>query len=62
MSEKPVLAQEFDKPMNKHTKANLLARMEKLLRYNGDDLDSLAFERNFKECQKLYEELESAEG
>jgi hypothetical protein len=51
------LAQEYDDQIHTHTRANLLVRLEKLLQYSGDDTDSLAFERNFRECQKLYQEL-----
>lgn len=56
-----ILAQEFEKPINKHTKAQLLVRMEKLLQYKSDDIDSVAFTRNFLDCQKLYNELEQVE-
>lgn len=56
-----VLAQEFDDQIHTHTRANLLVRLEKLLQYDSDDLDSLGFQRNFRDCQKLYEELERAE-
>lgn len=62
MSERePVLNREYDDQIHTHTRANLLVRLEKLLQYDGDDLDSLAFERNFRDCQKLYEQLERAE-
>lgn len=57
----PVLGREYDDQLNKHTKANLLVRLEKLLQYDGNDLDSLAFKRNFKDCQMMYEELQRVE-
>jgi len=53
-----VLAQEFDDQIDAHTRANLLVRLEKLLRYDSDDTGSVAFQRNFRECQKLYEQLD----
>lgn len=53
-----VLAQEFDDQIDEHTRANLLVRLEKLIRYDSDDTGDLTFKRNFKECQKLYEQLD----
>lgn len=62
MSERePVLRREFDDQIHVHTRANLLVRLEKLLEYNQDDLDDLAFERNFRECQKMYEQLKQVD-
>ena len=55
-----VLAKEFDDQLYTHTRANLLVRLEKLLECDRDDLDTLAFERNFRECQLLYKELKNA--
>jgi len=56
-----LLAKEYDDQIHTHTRANLLARLEKLLRSDIDDTDNTGFERNFRECQKLYEELTEAE-
>jgi len=62
MSERtPVLRREYDDQIHTHTRANLLVRLEKLLQYDSDDLDDLAFKRNFRDCQKLYEQLKQVE-
>jgi hypothetical protein len=59
MSERePILRRTYDDQLYTHTHANLLARLEKLLQY--DDTDSTSFERNFRECQRLCDELQSA--
>ena len=55
-----VLAKEHDDQLYTHARANLLVRLEKLLEYDRDDLDTVAFERNFRECQLLYKKLKSA--
>lgn len=62
MSERtPVLRREYGDQIHTHTRANLLVRLEKLLQYDTDDLDDLEFERNFRECQKMYEQLKTVE-
>lgn len=58
MSDNQILVQEFEKSIDQVTKKQLLTRLEKLLQYDGDVTNSLAFKRNFKECQKLYQQLE----
>ncbi len=52
-----VLAKELDDQLARHTRANLLVRLEKLLQYDLDDTDKIGFQQNFRECQKLYQEL-----
>lgn len=56
-----LLAQEYDDQLSEHTRANLLARVEKLLQYDYTDTGSREFAKNFRECQDLYERLEEIE-
>jgi len=51
---------EYDEPHLQDMQANLQAAVSKLFYYDTSDLDSAAFERNFRECQLMFEELNRA--
>jgi hypothetical protein len=55
--DEPLLAQEYEDQLDQHTKAQLLARVERLLRCDPDDVDTVAFKRNFRDSKQLYEQL-----
>ena len=51
------LTKEYDDQLKKHEKANLLARLVKLLEYDEDDIESDGFRQNFLDMKKQYEKL-----
>jgi len=57
-SDRPVLAEEYEDNLDRHTKAQLLARVGRLLRYDTADTDETAFKQNSRECKSLYDTLE----
>lgn len=49
---------DYDDPYLDEVQANLQVAVAKLFYYDEDDLDSPAFRRNYRECQKMFEELD----
>jgi hypothetical protein len=48
---------DFEEPHLKDLQLNLQVAVAKLFYYDSEETDSLAFERNFRECQRMFEQL-----